>query len=52
MVYQGSKEIIEKGRTDWVTVGFYLLFVLLGWLNIYAAKVDPGECIQYVQSLK
>jgi rod shape determining protein RodA len=40
MVYQGSKEIIEKGRTDWVTVGFYLLFVLLGWLNIYAASFD------------
>ena len=40
MVYQGSKEIVEKGNTDWVTVGFYLLFVLLGWLNIYAASFD------------
>lgn len=40
MVYQGSREIVEKGNTDWVTVGFYLLFVLLGWLNIYAASFD------------
>lgn len=40
MVYQGSREIVENGKTDWVTVGFYLLFVLLGWLNIYAASFD------------
>jgi rod shape determining protein RodA len=40
MVYQGSREIVEKGKVDWVTVGFYLLFVLLGWLNIYAASFD------------
>lgn len=40
MVYQGSRELVEKGRVDWITVGFYLLFVLLGWLNIYAASYD------------
>ncbi|OFX67060.1 MAG: rod shape-determining protein RodA, partial [Bacteroidetes bacterium GWC1_47_7] len=40
MVYQGSREIVEKGRVDWTTVGFYLLFVILGWLNIYAASFD------------
>ena len=40
MVYQGSKEWVEKGRIDWLTVGFYLLFVVLGWLNIYAASYD------------
>lgn len=40
MVYQGSREIVEKGRVDWITVGFYLLFVILGWLNIYAASFD------------
>lgn len=39
-MYQGSKEIEEKGRVDWFTVGFYLLFVVLGWLNIYAASFD------------
>ena len=40
MVYQGSNEIEEKGRVDWTTVIFYLGFVLLGWLNIYAASYD------------
>jgi len=40
MVYQGSKEIVEKGKVDWITVSFYLLFVMLGWLNIYAASYD------------
>lgn len=40
MVYQGSKEIEEKGKTDWTIVIFYLGFVLLGWLNIYAASYD------------
>ncbi|MDR1516933.1 MAG: rod shape-determining protein RodA [Dysgonamonadaceae bacterium] len=40
MLYQRYGEIVEKGRVDWFTVGFYLLFVLLGWLNIYAASYD------------
>jgi len=40
MVYQGNKEIVEKGRVDWTTVIFFLLFVMLGWLNIYAASYD------------
>jgi rod shape determining protein RodA len=40
MVYQGSRDIVEKGKIDWITVGFYLVFVLLGWLNIYAASYD------------
>ena len=40
MVYQGSNEIEEKGMVDWTTVIFYLGFVLLGWLNIYAASYD------------
>lgn len=26
---------------DWITVGFYILFVFLGWLNIYAVVYDP-----------
>lgn len=26
---------------DWITIGLYLLLVLLGWLNIYAATYDP-----------
>jgi len=40
MIYQSSKEWVEKGKMDWLTVGFYLLFVVLGWLNIYAASFD------------
>jgi rod shape determining protein RodA len=40
MVYQGSKEFNEKGKVDWVTIIFYLGFVLLGWLSIYAASYD------------
>ncbi len=40
MIYQGSREREEKGKIDWMTVGFYLLFVVLGWLNIYAASFD------------
>ena len=27
-------------NTDWVSVGIYLLMVLLGWINIYAAVFD------------
>lgn len=26
---------------DWLTIGFYVGFVLFGWLNIYAAVYDP-----------
>jgi rod shape determining protein RodA len=40
MVYQGSKELNEKGKVDWTTIIFYLGFVLLGWLSIYAASYD------------
>jgi rod shape determining protein RodA len=40
MIYQGSNEIPEKGGVDKPIVIFYLLFVLLGWLNIYAASFD------------
>ncbi len=27
-------------NTDWLTVGIYLLMVILGWINIYAAVFD------------
>jgi rod shape determining protein RodA len=40
MIYQGSNEIQEKGTVDKPIVILYLLFVLLGWLNIYAASFD------------
>ena len=27
-------------NTDWVTIGIYLVMVILGWINIYAAVFD------------
>ena len=27
-------------NTDWLTVGIYLVMVILGWINIYAAVFD------------
>ncbi|NLX81099.1 MAG: rod shape-determining protein RodA [Proteiniphilum sp.] len=30
----------EKGHVDWFTVVMYLVFVILGWFNIYAASFD------------
>ena len=40
MIYQANSEIQEKGKVDKITLIFYLLFVFLGWLNIYAASFD------------
>ncbi|MDD2245872.1 MAG: rod shape-determining protein RodA [Proteiniphilum sp.] len=40
MIYKGSKDIVEKGKVDRITVIFYLIFVVFGWLNIYAASFD------------
>jgi rod shape determining protein RodA len=30
-----------SSNIDWLTVGFYTLFVLLGWFNIFAVVYDP-----------
>ncbi len=35
----------EKGRIDWWTVLMYLLFVVAGWLNIYAASFDLENAV-------
>jgi rod shape determining protein RodA len=35
-----SDENIAR-NLDWISVGFYALFVLLGWINIYAVVYDP-----------
>ena len=35
----------EKGRVDWFTVGMYLLFIVAGWLNIYAASYDLENAV-------
>ncbi len=44
-MYSGTNEINEKGRVDWFTVGLYLLFVVLGWFNIYAASFDLENAV-------
>lgn len=35
----------EKGHIDWWTVLLYLLFVVAGWLNIYAASFDLENAV-------
>ncbi|MDR0421736.1 MAG: rod shape-determining protein RodA [Proteiniphilum sp.] len=40
MIYQRGNDVQEKGKVDRLIVIFYLLFVLLGWLNIYAASFN------------
>ncbi|MGV8963021.1 MAG: rod shape-determining protein RodA [Candidatus Saccharimonadaceae bacterium] len=35
----------EKGRVDWWLVSFYILFVVAGWLNIYAASYDLENAV-------
>jgi len=30
-------------KLDWLTIGIYLVFILLGWLNIYAADYNPDH---------
>lgn len=40
MNYLGTIERKDKGKVDKPIVFFYLLFVVLGWLNIYAASFD------------
>jgi rod shape determining protein RodA len=40
MVYKGIIEREEKGKVDKPIVLFYLFFVVVGWLNIYAASFD------------
>jgi len=34
-------QILQK--LDWLTIGIYLVFILLGWLNIYAADYNPDH---------
>ncbi|MDD4778328.1 MAG: rod shape-determining protein RodA [Fermentimonas sp.] len=40
MIMQNNIEVEDKGKVDKVTLFLYLLFVILGWLNIYAASYD------------
>lgn len=38
---RSEDKINFTNNIDWITVGFYILFVFLGWLNIYAVVYDP-----------
>ncbi|MBF6598645.1 MAG: rod shape-determining protein RodA [Fermentimonas sp.] len=40
MVSNTNNELIEKGRVDRPALILYLVFVLIGWFNIYAASYD------------
>lgn len=40
MSVSGNINRKRTGKVDRITVGLYLLFILLGWLNIYAASFD------------
>lgn len=40
MLKQNNIEIEDKGKVDKITLILYLVFVILGWLNIYAASYD------------
>lgn len=39
-MYQKKNYTAERGKIDWVSVILFLVFVVLGWLNIYAASYD------------
>lgn len=34
-----------EGRVDWFAVGMYLLFIVLGWFNVYAASFDLENAV-------
>jgi len=36
-----SQESNQIGKLDWITVGLYAFFVLLGWMSIYSAVYNP-----------
>ena len=36
-----SQETNQIGKLDWISVGLYALFVLLGWMSIYSAVYNP-----------
>ena len=36
-----SQESNQIGKLDWISVGLYAFFVLLGWMSIYSAVYNP-----------
>ena len=44
-MHKWNKESRETGKVDWFVVAMYLLFVVLGWFNIYAASFDLENAV-------
>lgn len=44
-MYKTSIYPEEKGHIDWLSVSMYLLFIVLGWFNIYAASFDLENAV-------
>lgn len=44
-MYRTTDSLTEKSRVDWFTVSMYLLFVIMGWFNIYAASFDLENAV-------
>ncbi|SCM57774.1 rod shape-determining protein RodA [Petrimonas mucosa] len=44
-MYKGINDIEENGRVDWFMVIIYLICIVLGWLNIYAASFDLENAV-------
>lgn len=40
-----SDRHIKKATADWWTIMMYLLFIIMGWLNIYAASFDLENAV-------
>jgi rod shape determining protein RodA len=43
MTTTGRDSSIFRGQVDWGTIGIYLVLVVLGWLNLYAAVLDDTQ---------
>ena len=46
-MYKGINDIEENGRVDWFMVIIYLICIVLGWLNIYAASFDLENAVAF-----
>ncbi len=45
MMYRSTNTLDKKGKADWFTISMYLLFVIMGWFNIYAASFDLENAV-------
>jgi len=46
-MYFNSREITDKGQVDWLTVLMYVVFLILGWLSVYAASYDIENAVSW-----